>query len=69
MAKEQVVKLFRAVQVDASLRDQLNAAPDLETLVQQAQTLGYSFTVKEWQETTGFAVEELKCKLSEIPGI
>lgn len=69
MAKEQVVKLFRAVQTDASLRDQLNAAPDLDALVQQAQTLGYSFTLNEWQEVTGFAVEELECKLSEIPGI
>jgi hypothetical protein len=34
-----------------------------------AQEYGYQFTVEEWQKATGFAVEELKCHVSEIPGI
>ena len=69
MAIEQVVALFRAVQVQPDLRDQLNAAPDLETFLKLAQEHGYEFTAEEWRKATAFSVEELKCELSEIPGI
>ncbi|MFM7449110.1 MAG: Nif11-like leader peptide family natural product precursor [Leptolyngbyaceae cyanobacterium] len=57
------------VQVDPDLRDTLNAAPNLDVLVGIANQHGYEFTVEEWQQATGFAVEELECELSEIPGI
>lgn len=69
MAKEEVTRLFRAVQGNLSLRDNLNSAPNIETFVKLAQDLGYNFTVQEWKEVTSFSVEELKCKVSEIPGI
>jgi predicted ribosomally synthesized peptide with nif11-like leader len=69
MAKEQVVKLFRTAQSDLMLREQLNQAPNLEAFVLMAQECGYDFTIEEWQQTIGFAVEELECELSEIPGI
>ncbi|WP_375502517.1 Nif11-like leader peptide family natural product precursor [uncultured Nostoc sp.] len=69
MAKEEVTRLFRSVQANVSLREKLNSAPNIETLVQLAQDLGYNFTVEEWKEVTSFNVEELKCKVSEIPGI
>ncbi|MFM7887740.1 MAG: Nif11-like leader peptide family natural product precursor [Pseudanabaena sp.] len=69
MAKEQVARLYRAAQTDSLLKAKLNQAPDLESFVKLAQTEGYDFTVEEWQQMTNFAVEELKCDLSEIPGI
>ncbi|MEM9483357.1 MAG: Nif11-like leader peptide family natural product precursor [Cyanobacteria bacterium P01_F01_bin.116] len=69
MAKEAVAQLFRAAQVDISLRDKLNQAPDLESFTTMAKTYGFDFTAKEWQEMTRFSVEELKGELSEIPGI
>ena len=69
MAKEEVTRLFRSVQANVSLREKLNSAPNIETFVQLAQDLGYNFTVQEWKEVTSFNVEELKCKVSEIPGI
>lgn len=70
MAKEQVVKLFRAVQTDPVLKEKLNSAPDLETLVQLAGEQGYNFTVEEWEDTTkGCKVEEFESELSEIPGL
>ncbi|MCC5666858.1 Nif11-like leader peptide family natural product precursor [Nostoc sp. CHAB 5784] len=69
MAKEEVTRLFRSVQANVSLREKLNSAPSIETFVQLAQDLGYNFTVQEWKEVTSFNVEELKCKVSEIPGI
>ena len=69
MAKEEVTRLFRSVQANVSLREKLNSAPNIEAFVQLAQDLGYNFTVQEWKEVTSFNVEELKCKVSEIPGI
>ncbi|CAN1212595.1 Nif11-like leader peptide family natural product precursor [Tumidithrix helvetica PCC 7403] len=69
MAKEQVAKLYRAVQADPELKEKLNAAPDLERFVAMAQQAGYDFTVEEWKEMTNFSVEELEGELSEIPGL
>ncbi|MBN4003343.1 MAG: Nif11-like leader peptide family natural product precursor [Nostoc sp.] len=69
MAQQEVTRLFREAQVNPNLRQRLNTAPDVETFVQMAEQHGYNFTIEEWQKATGFAVEELKCKLSEIPGI
>ncbi|HEY9599399.1 MAG TPA: Nif11-like leader peptide family natural product precursor [Cyanophyceae cyanobacterium] len=69
MAREDVVKLFRAAQLDPSLKETLNTAPNAEAFVKMAQELGYNFTVEEWQTMTRFSVEELEGKLSEIPGI
>ena len=69
MAKEAVVQLFRAAQVDTSLRDKLNQAPNLDAFTHMAKTYGYEFTAQEWQEMTRFSVEELAGELSEIPGL
>ncbi|NEQ99541.1 MAG: Nif11-like leader peptide family natural product precursor [Cyanothece sp. SIO2G6] len=69
MAKEAVVQLFRAVQADPNLREQLNMAPNPQKFVEMAQAYGFHFTVEEWQDMTRFAVEELEGELSEIPGI
>lgn len=69
MAKEQVTKLFRDANTNPALKEQLNSAPNLETFVEWAQGLGYDFTLEEWREVTSFQVEELKSKVSEIPGI
>lgn len=69
MAREQVARLYRAAQTDSLLKAKLNQAPDLESFVQLAQTEGYDFTIEEWKQMTNFEVEELKCHLSEIPGI
>jgi predicted ribosomally synthesized peptide with nif11-like leader len=69
MAQQEVARLFRTAQTNPSLRERLNSAPDAESFVQMAQELGFDFTVEEWKQATGFAVEELKCQLSEIPGI
>jgi predicted ribosomally synthesized peptide with nif11-like leader len=69
MAQQEVTRLFRAVQENPDLRDQLNAAPNLAALVQLAASHGYQFTVEEWQAATNFSVEELVCEVSEIPGI
>ncbi|MEE3718875.1 Nif11-like leader peptide family natural product precursor [Tumidithrix elongata RA019] len=69
MAKEQVAKLYRAVQANPELKEKLNAAPNLEQFVLMAQQAGYDFTVEEWKEMTNFSVEELEGKLSEIPGL
>ena len=69
MSKQAVVNLFRAVQTDVHLKTQLNKAPDVETFVQLAAKQGFDFTLEEWQQSVRFAVEELECELSEIPGI
>jgi predicted ribosomally synthesized peptide with nif11-like leader len=69
MTKQEVGRLFKDVQINPQLREHLNSAPDLETFVQMATAKGYNFTLEEWRETRGFVVEELKCKVSEIPGI
>jgi len=69
MARDQVARLYRAAQTDSLLKAKLNQAPDLESFVQLAQTEGYDFTIEEWNQMTNFEVEELKCHLSEIPGI
>ncbi len=69
MAKEQVTKLFRAAQTDQTLKERLNSAPSLEDFVKMAGELGYDFTIEEWQEVTSFQVQEIKSKVSEIPGI
>ncbi|WP_375495503.1 Nif11-like leader peptide family natural product precursor [uncultured Nostoc sp.] len=69
MPQQEVTRLFREAIVNPNLRQRLNTAPDVETFVQMAEQHGYNFTIEEWQKATGFAVEELKCKLSEIPGI
>jgi predicted ribosomally synthesized peptide with nif11-like leader len=69
MAREQVARLYRAAQTDSRLKAKLNEAPDLEGFVEMAKAEGYDFTIEEWQQMTNFEVEELKCHLSEIPGI
>jgi predicted ribosomally synthesized peptide with nif11-like leader len=69
MAQESVTQLFRAAQVDPTLREKLNSAPNLETFVEMAKTYGYDFTIEEWQAMTRFSVEELEGELSEIPGL
>ncbi|MBD2189325.1 Nif11-like leader peptide family natural product precursor [Pseudanabaena mucicola] len=69
MAREQVARLYRAAQSDSLLKAKLNQAPDLESFVEMAKSEGYDFTIEEWQQMTNFEVEELKCNLSEIPGI
>jgi predicted ribosomally synthesized peptide with nif11-like leader len=69
MAREQVARLYRAAQSDSLLKAKLNQAPDLESFVEMAKAEGYDFTIEEWQQMTNFEVEELKCNLSEIPGI
>ncbi|HBB31479.1 MAG TPA: Nif11-like leader peptide family natural product precursor [Cyanobacteria bacterium UBA8803] len=69
MAKEHVAKLFRDAKADPSLKETLSSAPNIETFIEMAKEKGYDFTVDEWKEMTGFSVEELKGKLSEIPGI
>jgi hypothetical protein len=69
MAREAVAQLFRAAQVNSTLRDQLNQSPSLEHFIQQATSYGYEFTLEEWQSMTRFSVEELKGDLSEIPGL
>ncbi len=69
MAKTEFARLFRAAQTDPLLRNQFNTASNQEEFVRMAQECGYDFTVEEWQEMTGFNVEELQCDVSEIPGI
>ncbi|MCU0570217.1 MAG: Nif11-like leader peptide family natural product precursor [Oculatellaceae cyanobacterium Prado106] len=69
MAREQVVQLFRAAQTDLRLREKFNTAPNIEAFVLMARQYGYEFTIEEWKQTTGFAVEELECQVSEIPGL
>ena len=69
MAKESVAQLFRAAQVDSALRQKLSAAPSIEAFVNMAKEYGYDFSLEEWQSMTKFSVEEVKGKLSEIPGI
>ena len=69
MAKDQVVRLYREVQSNPSLKESLNTAPSVETFVNMANKKGFRFTIDEWKEMTNFSVEELECELSEIPGI
>ena len=69
MAREQVVRLFREAQLNPNLRDKFSAAPNVEAFIRLAQEHGYDFSFEEWQESMRFSVEELKCKVSEIPGI
>lgn len=69
MSQAQVVRLFRDSKVNPVLKDRLNACISPEQFVQLAQHHGYDFTLEEWQASTRFSVEELKCELSEIPGI
>ena len=69
MSQQEVTRLFRNARTNPSLKEQLNAAPDVETFVEMARKQGYEFTIEEWQKATGFSVEELECELSEIPGI
>ncbi|NJM65788.1 MAG: Nif11-like leader peptide family natural product precursor [Acaryochloris sp. RU_4_1] len=69
MAQQEVARLFRGAQSVPGLREKLAQAQNLDHFVQMAQECGYQFTVEEWQKATGFAVEELKCNVSEIPGI
>lgn len=69
MAREQVARLFRDAQANPSLREELKVAPNPEAFVQMAKERGYDFTLEEWQDMTRFSVEELKGKVSEIPGL
>jgi predicted ribosomally synthesized peptide with nif11-like leader len=69
MAKEVVAQLFRAAQVNPTLRDRLNQATTVEQFVHMANGQGYDFTLEEWQSMTRFAVEEVEGELSEIPGL
>lgn len=69
MSQAHVVRLFRDAQANPALRDRLNVSATPEEFVQLAQQHGYEFTLEEWQSSTRFSVEELKCDLSEIPGI
>lgn len=69
MAKTEFARLFRATQSNPLLRNQFNTASNQEEFVRMAREQGYDFTVEEWREMIGFNVEELKCDVSEIPGI
>jgi predicted ribosomally synthesized peptide with nif11-like leader len=69
MTKEAVAQLFRAAQVNPSLREQLNQSATVEQFVAMARDYGYEFTAEEWRSMTQFAVEELASELSEIPGL
>ncbi|HEY9747691.1 MAG TPA: Nif11-like leader peptide family natural product precursor [Allocoleopsis sp.] len=69
MAKEAVTQLFRAAQINPSLREQLNQSATIEQFVAMANNCGYEFTLDEWRSMTQFAVEELASELSEIPGL
>ena len=69
MTRDQVVRLFRDVQIDPALKEQLNASATVEDFVAMAKDFGYQFTVEEWRESIRFSVEEPECKMSEIPGI
>jgi len=69
MAQEAVVQLFRATQANPTLKQKLNASPNLDAFVETAQKHGYHFTAKEWLDATNFVVEELEGELSAIPGI
>lgn len=69
MAEQEVARLFRAAQSNPGLRESLSQAPDLDTFITMAKSVGFHFTVEEWQSVTRFHVEELKCEMSEIPGI
>ncbi|MBE9126989.1 MULTISPECIES: Nif11-like leader peptide family natural product precursor [unclassified Coleofasciculus] len=69
MAKDHVAKLFRDAKTNPSLKEELRSAPNVETFVEMARERGYDFTLEEWKEMTGFSVQELEGKLSEIPGI
>ncbi len=69
MAIEQAVKLYREALANPILQNTLNTAPDLESFVAMANQQGFSFTLQEWRQMKNFSVEELKCELSEIPGI
>jgi predicted ribosomally synthesized peptide with nif11-like leader len=69
MAREQVVKLYRAALINPTLKQKLNTAPTEEAFVKMAFEQGYDFTIEEWREMTRFSVEEVNGKLSEIPGI
>ncbi|AKG20493.1 Nif11-like leader peptide family natural product precursor [Calothrix sp. 336/3] len=69
MAVQEVTRLFRSVQVNPNLREELNTAPTVEDFVKMAQEYGYNFSLEEYQKATGFVVEEYECELSEIPGI
>ncbi|MGD1873302.1 MAG: Nif11-like leader peptide family natural product precursor [Mastigocoleus sp.] len=69
MSQQEVIRLFRNANSNPGLKKQLNTAPTPEKFVEMARTEGYEFTVEEWQKATRFSVEELKCELSEIPGI
>ncbi len=55
--------------VKSTLRDQLQAAPNLASFITLVAELGYTFTEEEWRDVTRFSVEEVPSKLSEIPGI
>lgn len=69
MAREAVAQLFRAAQVNPSLREELNKSTTVEQFVERAKGYGYEFTPEEWRSMTQFSVEELAGELSEIPGI
>ena len=69
VAQENVVRLFRAARSDRQLQDQLSLASNLDAFINIAVSNGYEFTADEYRQATGFAVEELECELSEIPGI
>ncbi|EDX83312.1 conserved hypothetical protein [Synechococcus sp. PCC 7335] len=69
MAKEQVMKLYREAQANPGLRDVLNTAPNIESFVTMANQRGFVFSLNEWRDMMRFSVEELECKVSEIPGI
>ncbi|MEY3297473.1 MAG: hypothetical protein RLZZ597_733 [Cyanobacteriota bacterium] len=69
MSQTHVVRLFRDAQADPSLKERLNVSSNPAEFVRLAQQFGYDFTIEEWQASTRFSVEELKCELSEIPGI
>ena len=61
--------MYGDAQADSALKEKLNLAPNLEAFVEMARTYGYTSTVEQWREMTRFSVEELKSKVSEIPGL
>lgn len=69
MAKTEVIRLFRETLNNPDVRKQFNTAPSEESFIKMAQDFGYDFSLSEWMDMMRFNVEELDCKLSEIPGI
>lgn len=69
MAQAEVARLYRSIQNNPELRGQLSKAHSQDEFINIAQSHGYEFTAKEYLDSVRFSVEELKCEMSEIPGL